>query len=124
MPANDDRTAKRDGEAAGTRPGRKVAHTALASGPPSGAVLTGVAAPPVPGVSGALASDAALRRALQGLPGVDQVGAEARAAALATRSIKREAKLWALNMAVRMVDLTTLEGADTPGKIRGLCRRR
>ena len=57
MPANDDRTD-------GTRPGRKVAHTVVAGGPPSGAVLTGVAAPPVPGVSGALASDAALRRAL------------------------------------------------------------
>jgi deoxyribose-phosphate aldolase len=69
------------------------------------------------------ASDAALRRALHGLPGVDQVGAQERAAALATRSIKREAKLWALEMAVRMVDLTTLEGADTPGKIRGLCAK-
>src|SRR5690349_18185811 len=75
---------------------------------------------PAPG-SGAVLSDAALRRALHGLPGVDQTGAQARTAALATRSIKREAKLWALDMAVRMVDLTTLEGADTPGKVRGLC---
>src|SRR6266702_708210 len=57
------------------------------------------------------------------LPGVDQTGAQARAAALATRSIKREAKLWALETAVRMVDLTTLEGADTPGKVRGLCAK-
>jgi deoxyribose-phosphate aldolase len=58
---------------------------------------------------------------LHGLPGVDQVGAEARAASLATRSIKKAAKMAALDLAVRMVDLTTLEGADTPGKVRGLC---
>ncbi|MEP6469152.1 MAG: deoxyribose-phosphate aldolase, partial [Chloroflexota bacterium] len=51
---------------------------------------------------------------------VDQVGAEERAAALAKRSIKRESKLWALDMAIRMMDLTTLEGKDTPGKIRAL----
>src|SRR6266702_56232 len=62
-------------------------------------------------------SDAALRQVLHGLPGVDQVGTEARAAGLATRSIKRDAKLRALDMAVRMVDLTTLEGADTPAKV-------
>jgi len=68
-------------------------------------------------------SDAALRQVLHGLPGVDQVGAEARAAGLATRSIKREAKLRAIDMAIRMVDLTTLEGADTPGKVRGLCAK-
>jgi deoxyribose-phosphate aldolase len=66
-------------------------------------------------------SDAALRQVLHGLPGVDQAGAEARAAALATRSIKRDSKLWALETAVRMVDLTTLEGADTPGKVAALC---
>ncbi|MGI8613348.1 MAG: deoxyribose-phosphate aldolase, partial [Nocardioidaceae bacterium] len=57
--------------------------------------------------------DAALRRFLHGLPGVDQVGAEARAATLATRSIKTTAKAWAIDTAIRMVDLTTLEGADT-----------
>ena len=68
-------------------------------------------------------SDAALRQVLHGLPGVDQVGTEARAAGLATRSIKREAKLQALDLAVRMVDLTTLEGADTPGKIRAMCAK-
>ncbi len=51
---------------------------------------------------------------------VDQVGVEERAASLAKRSIKRESKLWALDMAIRMVDLTTLEGKDTPGKIRAL----
>jgi deoxyribose-phosphate aldolase len=68
-------------------------------------------------------SDAALRRFLHGLPGVDQVGAEARAATLATRSIKTSAKAWALDTAVSMVDLTTLEGADTPGKVRAICAK-
>lgn len=68
-------------------------------------------------------SEAELRRFLHGLHGVDQVGAEARAASLATRSIKTSAKLWALEMAVRMVDLTTLEGADTPGKVLSLCAK-
>jgi deoxyribose-phosphate aldolase len=54
---------------------------------------------------------------------VDQVGAEERAAALATRSIKRESKLFALDLAVRMCDLTTLEGADTPGKAAAICSK-
>jgi deoxyribose-phosphate aldolase len=69
------------------------------------------------------ASNAALRRFLHGLPGVDQVGAEARAAGLATRSIKTTAKAFALDLAVSMVDLTTLEGQDTPGKVRALCAK-
>ena len=51
---------------------------------------------------------------------VDAVGVEERAASLAKRSIKREAKLWALDLAIRMMDLTTLEGKDTPGKVRAL----
>jgi deoxyribose-phosphate aldolase len=51
---------------------------------------------------------------------VDQVAVEERAASLAKRSIKRESKLWALETAVRMMDLTTLEGADTPGKVAAL----
>jgi deoxyribose-phosphate aldolase len=51
---------------------------------------------------------------------VDQVAVEERAATLARRSIKREAKLFALELAVRMIDLTTLEGADTPGKVAAL----
>ena len=51
---------------------------------------------------------------------VDKVGVEERAASLAKRSIKREAKLWALDLAIRMMDLTTLEGKDTPGKVRAL----
>ena len=48
------------------------------------------------------------------------LGLEQRAAALARRSIKREAKLWALDLVIRMMDLTTLEGKDTPGKVRAL----
>jgi deoxyribose-phosphate aldolase len=64
-----------------------------------------------------------LRRFLHGLSGVDQVGAEARAASLATRSIKTTAKAWAIDTAISMVDLTTLEGADTPGKVRSLCAK-
>ena len=54
---------------------------------------------------------------------VDQVAVEERAGALAKRSIKRESKLWALELAVRMMDLTTLEGADTPGKVAALCSK-
>ncbi len=68
-------------------------------------------------------SDAALRTFLHGLPGVDQVGADARAATLGTRSIKTTAKQWAIDLAIRMVDLTTLEGADTPGKVRAICAK-
>ncbi len=65
-------------------------------------------------------NDDSLRRFLHGLPGVDQVGAEARAASLGTRSIKTTAKAWAIDLAIRMVDLTTLEGQDTHGKVRAL----
>jgi len=54
---------------------------------------------------------------------VDQVGVEERAATLARRSIKRESKLFALDLAIRMIDLTTLEGADTPGKVAALCSK-
>jgi deoxyribose-phosphate aldolase len=68
----------------------------------------------------ATSSDSSLRRFLHGLPGVDQVGAEARAAMLGTRSIKTTAKEFAIDLAIRMVDLTTLEGQDTPGKVRAL----
>jgi len=66
-------------------------------------------------------SEMSLRRFLHGLPGVDQVGAEARAAGLATRSIKAASKLWAIDTAISMIDLTTLEGADTPGKVLSMC---
>jgi len=69
------------------------------------------------------ASASSLRRFLHGLAGVDQVGAEERAARLATRSIKTTAKQFALDLAISMVDLTTLEGQDTPGKVRALCAK-
>ena len=68
-------------------------------------------------------SDSDLRSFLKTLPPVDQIGAQARAAMLATRSIKTSSKLWAIDMAISMVDLTTLEGADTPGKIKTLCAK-
>jgi deoxyribose-phosphate aldolase len=68
-------------------------------------------------------SEDRLRRFLLGLPGVDQVGAEARAATLSTRSIKTTAKQYALDLAIQMIDLTTLEGQDTPGKVRALCAK-
>jgi deoxyribose-phosphate aldolase len=71
----------------------------------------------------ATSSDAALRRFLHGLPGVDQVGVEQRAAGLGTRSIKTSAKEYAIDLAIRMVDLTTLEGSDTPGKVRALASK-
>ena len=54
---------------------------------------------------------------------VDQVAVEERAATLGKRSIKREAKLWALDLAIRTIDLTTLEGSDTPGKVAALCSK-
>ena len=65
----------------------------------------------------------ALTSWLHGLPGVDQVGCEGRAAALGTRSIKTTSKAWAIDMAISMIDLTTLEGSDTPGKVRGLAAK-
>ncbi len=68
-------------------------------------------------------SNETLRSFLHGLPGVDQVGADARAAELATRSIKTTAKGLAIDMAITMIDLTTLEGQDTPGKVRALCAK-
>ncbi|HXM53863.1 MAG TPA: deoxyribose-phosphate aldolase [Candidatus Dormibacteraeota bacterium] len=60
---------------------------------------------------------------MRGVRSVDQVGAEERAAALAKRSIKKASKLWALDLAIRCMDLTTLEGADTPGKVAALCAK-
>ena len=78
---------------------------------------------PSPALAEATSSDSALRRFLHGLPGVDQVGAEARAAGLGTRSIKTTAKEFAIDLAIRMVDLTTLEGQDTPGKVRALASK-
>ena len=68
-------------------------------------------------------SEASLKKFLSDLPPVDQVGADARAAMLATRSIKTSSKAWAIDTAISMVDLTTLEGADTPGKVKALCAK-
>ena len=68
-------------------------------------------------------SESSLKSFLKNLPPVDQVGADARAAMLGTRSIKTSSKAWAIDMAISMVDLTTLEGADTPGKVRALCTK-
>ncbi|KOV80339.1 deoxyribose-phosphate aldolase [Nocardia sp. NRRL S-836] len=71
----------------------------------------------------AVRDESSLRRFLHGLPGVDQVGVEQRAAGLGTRSIKKASKLHAIDLAISMVDLTTLEGADTPGKVRSLAAK-
>jgi deoxyribose-phosphate aldolase len=94
--------------------------------PPSTATTTGPGSS-APGsawdFSDITGSDASLRRFLHGLPGVDQVGAEARVASLGTRSIKTTAKAFAIDLAIRMVDLTTLEGQDTPGKVRALAAK-
>ncbi|GAA1527579.1 deoxyribose-phosphate aldolase [Streptomyces albidochromogenes] len=76
-----------------------------------------------PAFADVTASDGALRRFLHGLPGVDTVGLEARAASLGTRSVKTTSKAYAIDLAISMIDLTTLEGADTPGKVRALCAK-
>jgi len=68
-------------------------------------------------------SDTSLKNFLVKLPGVDAVGADARAAMLGTRSIKTTSKRWAIDTAISMVDLTTLEGADTEGKVQALCAK-
>jgi deoxyribose-phosphate aldolase len=65
-------------------------------------------------------TEKSLRLHLAGLPGVDAVGLEQRAADLGSRSIKTSSKAWALDRIISLVDLTTLEGADTRGKIRSL----
>src|SRR6202521_3421695 len=64
-----------------------------------------------------------LRSLMGGVRSVDEVGADERAASLAKRSIKKSSKLWALDLAIRCMDLTTLEGADTPGKVSALCSK-
>jgi deoxyribose-phosphate aldolase len=56
-------------------------------------------------------------------PPVDQVAVEERAASLGKRSLKKGAKVAGLKLAIRMMDLTTLEGKDTPGKVRQMCRK-
>jgi len=64
-----------------------------------------------------------LRQRQPRIGSIDQVGVEQRAAELAKRSIKKDAKLWALELAIRCCDLTTLEGQDTPGKVSALCSK-
>ena len=65
-------------------------------------------------------TERSLRLHLEGLSGIDAVGLEQRAAGLGTRSIKTTSKAWALDRIIELIDLTTLEGADTPGKVRSL----
>ena len=65
-------------------------------------------------------TEKSLRLHLDGLARVDAVGLEARANSLASRSIKTTSKIWALDKIIGLIDLTTLEGADTPGKVRSL----
>jgi len=68
-------------------------------------------------------SEGSLQKFLKELSPVDQIGVENRTAYLATRSIKSSSKNWAIDLAIRMVDLTTLEGADTPEKVRALANK-
>src|ERR687883_1996291 len=64
-----------------------------------------------------------LKQRLPRIGSIDQVAVEGRAADLAKRSIKKDAKVWALELAIRCCDLTTLEGQDTPGKVAALCSK-
>jgi deoxyribose-phosphate aldolase len=68
-------------------------------------------------------SSSSLRQLIHEVGPVDAVGVEERVAKYATRSIKKESKVFALRLAISMVDLTTLEGKDTPGKVESLCRK-
>jgi deoxyribose-phosphate aldolase len=61
--------------------------------------------------------------ALERSDAVDQVAVEERAASLAKRSLKKDSKVWGLRLAISMMDLTTLEGKDTQGKVSALCRK-
>ncbi len=81
--------------------------------------------PPVHDISDRMSTTnkAAFRRLFNDLGPVDQVGIEERVAKFQTRSIKKKSKLWGLTTAVSMVDLTTLEGKDTPGKVASLCAK-
>ena len=85
--------------------------------------MTITAARRIPALDVDTGSNTSLKRFLHALPGVDQVGAEDRAATLATRSIKAASKAYALDLAVKTIDLTTLEGQDTPGKVRAICAK-
>ena len=93
-----------------TRPGPAAAPAAAALAPAERAVR----------LLGGDLTERSLRLHLEGLSGVDAVGLEQRAAALGTRSIKTTSKAWALDKIIELIDLTTLEGADTGGKVRSL----
>src|SRR4030081_2632349 len=69
------------------------------------------------------ASQAALRRFIDEVGTVDAIGVEERVAKFTTRSIKKTSKVFGLKLAVSMIDLTTLEGKDTPGKVASLCQK-
>ncbi|RFA14526.1 deoxyribose-phosphate aldolase [Subtercola boreus] len=71
-------------------------------------------------VLGGELTESSLKSYLNGISGVDAVGLESRAADLGSRSIKTTSKAWALDRIISLIDLTTLEGADTPGKVRSL----
>jgi len=86
-------------------------------------VSQAIATPSAEDLIGGRVTNLSLRRWLYGLAGVDAVGLEARAASLGTRSIKTSAKAWALDAAISMMDLTTLEGADTPDRVRSLAAK-
>ncbi len=97
--------------------------SAITSSAPSPATPTSFGGADAASLRDVGATAASLRRFLHGLPPVDPVGVEQRAAGLATRSVKRETKRTLIDLAISMVDLTTLEGADTAGKVRGLARK-
>src|SRR5205807_4693297 len=99
-------------EGSETRPGRPVWGRPGATLPPM------AQAPALPA-----GFELPLEPRLPRIGSVDQVAVEERAATLAKRSIKREAKVFALELAIRMTDLTTLEGADTPGKVAALASK-
>lgn len=74
-------------------------------------------------LSDATKNEESLKKFLNGLSGVDKVGVEERSAKLATRSIKTTAKKVGIDLSIRMIDLTTLEGMDTKGKVKTLCAK-
>ena len=74
-------------------------------------------------ISDATKNEESLKKFLNGLSGVDKVGVEERSAKLATRSIKNSAKKEGIDLSIRMIDLTTLEGMDTKGKVKTLCAK-
>ena len=71
----------------------------------------------------AIANEDDLRRFIASLSGIDAVGVDSRVAKLSTRSLKKSTKATAIDLAISMVDLTTLEGADTPGRVSSLCTK-